>query len=128
MDGMKPKINSKKDGINLMPTLTIIENADGRNGQKLFTPLSAKSVWALEAFCHAFGVPLDRDPADGSGSLPGDFDGNLAQPETLKNYAGPLLNQLADVVVTPSTYKGKPSNDLKFICRVPGCDVKHPDK
>lgn len=127
LDGFEPKLASKKDSVNLNPTLKIINHPE-HNDRRVFENLNTKAKWVWKDFCHAFGVPL-LEATNGDVEFPGDFDGPEDDP-TKWQYRGPLTGQQAQAYLIQSDdTKGGIRNAVKYyVCRVPGCTEKHSQK
>ena len=123
LDGFTPKLSSKKDSVNLNPTLKVINHAE-YNDRPVFENLNTKGKWVWKDFCHAFGVQMVEN--NGDYEFPGDFDGPEDNPESWQ-YRGPLLGQTAQIyLVQADNTKGAIKNAVKFyVCKVPGCNEKH---
>jgi hypothetical protein len=147
--GFKPKLSAKKEGkdqsVNLNPELKIVNDSrqtpDGKplNGQKVFESLNLSFMPRLQDFFHAFGCAMEGEDATDSEApvtLPGYFDN---EPVTTAagwhewgQYHGPALNEIAtlELVEVPSRKSGAKATDTqtdikRYLCRVPGCQVKH---
>ena len=127
LDGFKPQLASKKDSVNLNPTLKVINHAE-YNDRPIWENLNTKGKWVWKDFCHAFGVPL-LETTNGDVEFPGDFDGPEDDP-TKWQYRGPLTGQQAQAYLIQSDdTKGGIRNAVRYyVCRVPGCTEKHSQK
>lgn len=125
LEGFEPAFSKQKTSINLNPILKIV-NHQTLNGKRVFDNLNSGASWIVEAFCHAFGLPLVPNP-NGGGDMPGDFVGPDDDP-TKWNYIGPLNGAVAKVILKTKTYNGKDSSGVdQWLCQVSGCNTKHAD-
>jgi len=126
LDGFKPAAAKKGGSVNLNPVMKIINSAEF-NDRIIFENLNTKGEWIWPEFCHALGVPLEKDSSDNY-VFPGDFVGPEDDPSKWQ-YTGPLLGQIGQcyIVQTDNT-KGGVKNAVKFyVCKLPGCSHKHKD-
>jgi hypothetical protein len=126
MAGFKPQFSKDKGSVNLTPQLKIINHPDYNDRSPGFENLNTKAKFLWQDFCHAFGVPLQENPANGELEFPGDFSGPDNDP-TKWDYSGPLLGQVGQVyVVQADNTRGQDVNKIKFyVCKVPGCTERH---
>ncbi len=145
VNGFRPKITKKGDGINYNVETTIVNNpgvtASGAplEGIKVFHPLSTKFSIAIWDFVHSCGLEVEEVVIPGDAQtdqhttlvLPGIFENSDQFPEDPSQwgaYKGPLLNVIFKADVIESSYNGKPKNEIRaFICALDNCAEKFPD-
>lgn len=144
MSGFKPKLTNPSPGkdrsTNLRPQMKITGHSQ-LDGKPIFAELNEKAGFVILDFTHALGLKMDNEDNDAvPAEIPGEFiNWDPAKPEA-SSYAGPLLGrvgqvELAEVPAKKKNDKGeyevvpnKFRNEIKrFICAVPGCQVKHRD-
>lgn len=138
-----PSETTGEKGINLNPEIVICNSPDtfpdGKpyNGSKVFTALNLSFLPAVQDFFHCFGESLIENGENVD--LPGAFSNGTdsADPKNWGQYSGNALNAIGKVEIqeTPAQKKvgnswvadpGKTRSEIKrFICNVPGCQVKH---
>jgi hypothetical protein len=125
LTGFKPAYSKAGTSVNINPVLEVVNSPD-HFGARIFENLNTGAGFVIKDFCHAFGLK-EEDLGNGQISIPGEFDGDEAKPETWK-YSGPLVGRTAQVELAQDEYQGKISNKIrKYICAVPGCTEKHSD-
>jgi hypothetical protein len=145
VNGFRPKLTKKGDGVNYNVETTIVNNpgftANGAplEGIKVFHPLSTKFSIAIWDFVHACGLEMEEVLVPGDAQtdqhttlvLPGVWEGAAANPEDPSQwgeYKGPLLNVIFKADVIESSFNGKPKNEIRaFLCALDGCAERYPD-
>lgn len=125
LEGFEPEFSSKRTSINLNPVLKVV-NHQTLNGKRVFDNLNSSASWIIEAFCHAFGLPLTPN-ANGGGDIPGEFMGPDDNPEAWQ-YVGPLTGCVGKVILKAKSWQGKESSAIdQWLCSVGDtCKTKHP--
>lgn len=124
-DGFQPKPSKKGDSVNLNPVLKIINNPD-LHDKRIYENLNTKADWIIRDMCHALGVEVGGSADDPE--LPGQMLPENETDPTKWQYSGPLTGEIATVEVgTRQGDKGTFSAIKRYICRIPGCTVRHPE-
>jgi hypothetical protein len=135
VNGFKPKLNKKLDGINFNVELEIVDNGDPDiDGKRIFHPLSTKFNIAIWDFVHSMGLEMEEyTTAEGNTALrmPGIWEHMDEFPEDPSQwgaYMGPMTNAILKADVIESSYMGRPKNEVRaFLCALDGCAEKYPD-
>lgn len=121
----KPKASKAGTSNNLNAWVVILNHPEWQVERKLVANLNDSIPAFIQDFVHSFGLEMHDQNGDNP-SIPGNWDGDEAKPETWK-YQGPLVNKTAEWEIGMGEYNGKPTNVIrKFICKVPNCAQKFP--
>lgn len=133
LTGFKLALSKAGDSVNYNPQFEIIDNPE-YDGRKVFETMNSKGAWVLQDMSHACGQLLVELQDGNQGTeaatfvLPGIWANADVYPDDPSKweYTGPLTNATLEAELYEHEYNGKKSNKVKqFICKVPGCTVKH---
>lgn len=125
--GFKQEFTRAKDGINLQPILTIVQNIE-HEGKRVFSGIGTKFTPGIKDFVHSCALQLEAIPGSVDTKIPGIFKGEAENPDDPSKweYHGPLMNHILEAEVCIKEYNGKKSNRVKqYKCAVPGCTERH---
>jgi hypothetical protein len=124
--GFKPKMNKKKDGVNLNGQFEIVSPKTPDCFDKVYPTMSLKMDNHIAAIVHGLGFELETN-----GDLPGKWTPSPEDPDNVEKwqYSGPLLGKTMEAELAVTKYLQNPErNDIKQVrCKVQGCAQKYPD-